>query len=200
VRNKVVFLNFYNHGGSNQGLKKPTFDDNTVANNWEPKCRTCITSGICFGGCTDYINGLKRNMNRAILNRHTNKLYITYLSAIAKGHPSPKGMARKVNDEVEDYIKDDVTGAVKHMGIVIFDYVTTNLARMVYQTNYLVRKPTWSVSGGCRGKWSWFSCKQKSNYCKSGYYANRYVYWGVSCRCKCCNNMNRSDDFCGPTR
>ena len=200
VRNKVVFVDFYKHGGANQGLKNPeNFDRNTVANNWKPKCRTCLTSGICFGGCTDYINSLKQNMNQAINNKNTNKIYITYLSAIAKVHPSAKGMAKQVNPKVKDYIEDDVTGAVKHIGNVIFDFVKTDLARVVYQTNYLIRKPSQSVSGYCRAKFSWFRCKQRSNNCKSGYHAKR-VHRGVYCKCKCCNNMNSSGDFCGPQK
>lgn len=207
VRNKVVFLNFLGHGGPNQGLSNPTnFDGNTIENTWTPKCRTCAISGICFGLCKDYINSLKQNMNQAINDKHSNKLYITYLSAIAKGHPFPYGMSNGfgigvpgINSKVKDYIEDDVTGAVKNLGIVIFDFVRTDLAQVVYQTNYLVRKPYQSVSGECRAKFSWFKCKQRSNNCKSGYHAKR-VHRGVYCKCKCCNNMNSSGDFCGPQK
>lgn len=122
-------------------------------------------------------------MNKARKDQHSNHLYITYLSAIAKGQIYPRGMANQVNPKVKHDFGTDIQDKVAHVGIVVFDYVTTDYARMVYQTNWgggkAIRSP-----GTCDANWSWFKCKMAWNRCNSGFRPKK-IYRGTYCICEC---------------
>ena len=69
-------------------------------------------------------------------NSRRNQFFITYTSAIANGTPDPRVMSTKVNPPIYQYLRDfDASPA--NVGIVAMDFITKDIAWMIYTTNFI---------------------------------------------------------------
>jgi len=133
VRGKIVLINFGGYGRNTgaHGLKGK-WNDNTVANNYDPGCDPLVNWP---NGCQSYADSLMANMRRAKSSTSTQLLYITYLSASDPPLYSPKLFANFVNSRIHNMVlKEDGS---KQLGIVVWDYLRDYHSRLVYSVNLI---------------------------------------------------------------
>lgn len=142
VRGKIVLLDFGGPSdscgsGNGYGIRKTCGYTNSanVANDWRPDCDPAdlFNHGA---KCTEYLNSLTTNMEKAKANVNSKKFYITYTSANKIDHwrlQGPFAYAKYFNWKIRDYLK----GKEGCYGAVVMDFIFKGITpEIIYGTNF----------------------------------------------------------------